>query len=75
MKNMIKIKLNKELFNSQDIERCIEDYIEIADINYDVKGNYYIVDILKSCYGGKETAQEFENYVIERTFRSHKKCL
>lgn len=58
---MIKIKLNKELFNSQDIERCIEDYIEIADINYDVKGNYYIVDILNSCYGGKETAQAIMN--------------
>lgn len=75
MTNMITIKLNKELFNKAEIERCIEDYTDIAILKYSEKDSYYVVDILSSCYEEKETAQEFENYVIERTFRSQKICL
>ena len=74
MKNMITIKLNKDLFDINNIERCIEDYADIAIMKYAEKEGYYVVDILSSCYEEKETAREFENYVIERTFRSQKIC-
>lgn len=71
---MITIKLNKNLFDISNIERCIEDYADIAIMKYEEIDGYYVVDILNSCYEEKETAQEFENYVIERTFRSQKIC-
>lgn len=69
------IKLNKELFDYTVIEKCIKDYVEIAAIQLTVTNDSYTVSIQNCCYDEQETAYEFENYVIEYTFRSQKQCL
>ena len=71
---MTTIKLSKELFDRAVVDRCIEDYAEIADCELKETNDAYIVSVFNCRYDEYETAREFENYVIEIAFRRQKRC-
>lgn len=64
---MIVLKLHKEIFDLPYITAAVEAYQQLADIAVDTDGSYWSCIFTKCRYNEKQTATEFENYVIDLT--------
>ena len=72
---MTAIKLSKELYDLADVEKCMDDYAEIADFEFTEMNDAFMVSVFNCRYDEYETSREFENYVIESAFRRQKRCM
>ena len=66
---MIAIRLNKELFHESVVMQCIRDYRALADFSVEESKDAFFVSLRGCRYDERETAKEFENYLIEQTYR------
>lgn len=71
---MTVIKLNKELYSLVNIESCIKDYNGLARFEISEESEGWILSISECLYSESDTAREFENYLIEVTYRSQLTC-
>lgn len=58
------MKLNKSIYQKQNIILAISAYKEIANIKVHENENYWILDFYNCMYEKQKTELEFENYLI-----------
>lgn len=67
---MINLKLNKEIYPYESLQHSCKDYAELAKIKIEDNQQYWILSFSDCRYDKAETAKEYENYLIELTYRS-----
>lgn len=67
---MINLKLNKEIYPYESLQHSCKDYSELAKIKIENDSKYWILCFSDCRYDEAETAKEYENYLIELTYRS-----
>lgn len=71
---MSRITFAKELFCLENINVCCNDFKDYAVCIVSDIDNSYVVELSECRFDESETIKEFENYLIELTFRSMNKC-
>ena len=61
---MTKIRLNSEIYSENNVKLAVEAYCELARIQVDIQGEYYILQIEDTKYDESRTVKEFENYLV-----------
>ena len=61
---MIEIKLNSELYSKANIKIAMDAYKDLACIQMDTRGEYYILQFADTKYDESRTIKEFENYLV-----------
>lgn len=61
---MNKLRLNRELFSNQSIERTMQTYKRYATMTVSYDAHYVTVTFRKCKYDAEQTVKEFENYLI-----------
>ena len=61
---MTKIRLNSEIFSENNVRLAMEAYGDLARIQMDIQGEYYILQIEDTKYDESRTVKEFENYLV-----------
>ena len=62
---MSNLKLNKEVFDMQAVNKAKCDYKQLAKIQVEETKEYIDIEFIECKYGERRTMAEFENYVIE----------
>ncbi|MBR6407862.1 MAG: HxsD-like protein [Clostridia bacterium] len=63
------------MYSREDIEKSIHDFSSLAIFDILDKADSYYIKMSEPKFDEKQTAGEFENYLIDLTFRSMKSCL
>lgn len=66
---MINLKLNKEIYLYESLQHSCKDYSELAKIKIEDDSQYWILSFSDCWYDDAETVKEYENYLIELTYR------
>lgn len=66
---MITLKLNKELYSYENLRYCCKDYSKLAKIEIECDLQYWVLNFWDCRYDETETIKEYENYLIEHTYR------
>lgn len=67
---MINLKLNKEIYPLKSLQQACKDYSKLTKIKVENFLQYWILSFSDCQYDEVETAKEYENYLIELTYRS-----
>ncbi len=62
----MEIKLNKEIYDIHALNKCINAYKSICNIDVSSTEQYYEINIFDCLYDEKETIYEFCNYLIAK---------
>lgn len=63
---MMTLRLNKALYEKDSLQDAVNAYRELAKIEVREQDPYWIIHFRQCRYEERQTAAEFENYLIDR---------
>lgn len=69
---MTELKLSKIIYEHENIKEAVDDFSTMAYFKVTEFDEYYLISISDSKYPEERTVKEFENYLIDLTYKRRK---